>query len=142
MVGGELADDVVQSVFLRVLGLRRSSLKSVEDPAAWLCTLTRNAALNMQRTGTRAKRREASAMAPTATEPTGLDDLERVLDVLPQPQREALVLRHSYGFTLERLAGVLGVSRSTAAERYAKGLALAREQLTAPSSDGVTQHVG
>lgn len=60
------------------------------------------------------------------------DDASLVLERVPQPLREAVVLRHAYGFTLERLADALGVSRSTAADRYSRGLALARELAAEP----------
>lgn len=123
------ADDIVQGVFLEVLRLRRSKVRAVRDPAAWLCTLTRHAALNARRGRTRRDRREAcTEMRAEAALPTPMDgDAAAILERLPQPWREALVLRHAYGFTLERLADALGVSRSTAADRYGRGLALARE---------------
>lgn len=129
------ADDIVQGVFLEVLRLRRAKLRAVRDPAAWLCTLTRHAALNARRARTRRDRREAvstEARADAAL-PTPIgDSTHAILEHLPQPWREAVVLRHAYGFTLERLADALGVSRSTAADRYSRGLALARELAAEP----------
>ena len=67
-------------------------------------------------------------------------ELDSVLEGVPPACREALVLRHAYGFTLERLAEALGVSRSTAADRYAKGLAFARQTANAPHQQEVTEH--
>ncbi|MEQ8843613.1 MAG: sigma-70 family RNA polymerase sigma factor [Phycisphaerales bacterium] len=128
-----LADDIVQGVFLDVLRLRRSRVRAVEDPAAWLCSLTRNAALNARRGQSRRSRRETVGVLTEdrATLPGNPDDpASDILDGLPQPWREAVLLRHAYGFTLERLADALGVSRSTAADRYGRGIALARELAT------------
>ncbi|MEQ9097230.1 MAG: sigma-70 family RNA polymerase sigma factor [Phycisphaerales bacterium] len=128
------ADDLVQGVFLEVLRLRRSRIRAVKDPAAWLCTLTRNAAMNDRRSHRRRCQREASAGMPADRTRTASDhdDASLVLERVPQPLREAVVLRHAYGFTLERLADALGVSRSTAADRYSRGLALARELAAEP----------
>lgn len=141
LVGDAAADDVVQAVFLGALGVRRSQIKRVQDPAAWLCTMTRNAALNVRRGSARAVSREANA-SPRARFGQELhDDLDILLDSVPVPWREAVVLRHAYGFTLERLAEALGVSRSVAADRYARGLQSAREAADRPVRIGGTQHV-
>lgn len=142
LVGEAAADDVVQAVFLGVLKLGRSRIGRVNDPAAWLCTMTRNTALNARRASARAASREASAPARPRVERSSHSDLEAVLDRMPGQWREAVVLRHAYGFTLERLAEALGVSRSVAADRYSRGLDAAREAVEAPARIGGTQHVG
>lgn len=138
-----LDEDVVQGVFLGVLRLRRGKVRSVRDPAAWLCTLTRHAALNARRGEARREKRERAAMhdrSGTATDSSqSRDGAEVLLERLPQPWREAIVLRHAYGFTLERLADALGVSRSTAADRYSRGLSMARA-LAEPRSAPVQVH--
>ncbi|MGD1915823.1 MAG: RNA polymerase sigma factor [Phycisphaerales bacterium] len=142
LAGAEVADDVVQSVFLRVLRLRRRSLRRVKDPAAWLCTLTRHAAFNVRRQRQRTERRELRAERTNTSDVVETDGMSAILDGLPEPCREAVVLRHAYGFTLERLAEALGVSRSTAAARYSKGLALARQRISREEAQGVPYHVG
>lgn len=141
LAGEQHADDIVQGVFLSVLKLKRRRVREVRDPAAWFCTLTRHAALNDRRARDRAERRVARGQADVveAREPIEMDD---VLSAMPPPCREALVLRHAYGFTLERLAEALGVSRSTAAQRYAQGLQHARKRLTTQEPKGASQHVG
>lgn len=142
LVGEAAADDVVQAVFLGVLRLKRSQIRSVRDPSAWLCTLTRHASLNIRRAAKRSSEREAKASARVPKQGQTYDDLHTLLERLPVQWREAVVLRHAYGFTLERLAEALGVSRSVAADRYAKGLAQARESVETPVRIGGAQHVG
>lgn len=142
LVGEARADDVVQAVFLGVLKLKRSQIKNVRDPSAWLCTLTRHTALNTRRAAKRSSEREAKASARVPKQDQTYDDLHTLLQHMPVPWREAVVLRHAYGFTLDRLAEALGVSRSVAADRYARGLALARESAESSVRIGGAQHVG
>lgn len=142
LAGEAGADDVVQAVFLGVLKLRRSQVKGVRDPSAWLCTLTRHTALNARRAAKRGFEREANASARVYKQDQAYDDLHTLLEHVPVQWREAVVLRHAYGFTLERLAEALGVSRSVAADRYARGLARARESAESPVRIGGARHVG
>lgn len=142
LVGEAAADDVVQGVFLGALRLKRSRIRRVRDPAAWLCRLTRNAALNSRRDAARAEARERDARVGEPEPDRAGEDLSALLERMPARLREAVVLRHAYGFTLERLAEALGVSRSVAADRYARGIALARESTELPVRSGGHQHVG
>ncbi|UYV13647.1 MAG: sigma-70 family RNA polymerase sigma factor [Phycisphaera sp.] len=142
LVGDAAADDVVQAVFLGALRVKRSQIRGVRDPAAWLCTLTRNAALNSRRAAGRATARDRDARVREPDPDRSRDDLSALLERMPARLREAVVLRHAYGFTLERLAEALGVSRSVAADRYARGIALARESNESPVRSGGHQHVG
>lgn len=138
MADDALAEDIVQGVFLNVLRLRRGKVRAVRDPAAWLCTLTRHAALNARRGEARREKRESASIEDRSSSHVesspSHEDTTAVLARLPQPWREAVVLRHAYGFTLERLADALGVSRSTAADRYSRGLAMARNLAEPPPS--------
>lgn len=140
IAGESAADDVVQAVFLKVLKLGRGRVKAVRDPAAWLCTLTRHEALATNRGAGRAARREADTHPRANSEPLEHANLHEILIRVPEECREAVVLRHAYGFTLDRLALALGVSRSTAADRYARGLALARASLTIADPVGGHEH--
>lgn len=140
----ELAEDVVQGVFLDVLRLRRGRIRAVRDPAAWLCTLTRHAALNARRGEARRENRELATIdarsEPTMDSFPSQDESTALLEQVPQPWREAVVLRHAYGFTFERLAEALGVSRSTAADRYSRGLAMARDLAEPTSTPSPKEH--
>ena len=95
LVGASLADDVVQAVFLQVLGLRRKTVKQVRDPAPWLCTLTRHAALNARRQRQRREAREEHGATAAAADWGTSGEWSALLDELPEACREALGLRHA-----------------------------------------------
>lgn len=118
--GGSLADDVVQSVFCRVLSLDRRSVRRVVEVRPWLARAVRHESLNQIRTVNRAARRDAAAGAranlPTAaTDPH--PDLASALAGLPRRQREVAYLRHVAGLTVDQTAAALGVPRGTVASR-------------------------
>ncbi|MEO1007007.1 MAG: sigma-70 family RNA polymerase sigma factor [Planctomycetota bacterium] len=129
MVGAAEAEDVVQSAFVAALQRPPREIRRVRDPAAWLCRLTRNAALNARRAAERRSRWHDRGGRPVGETPPTRGDLPEALAQLDPELRDAVVLRHAYGFTVERLADALGVSRSTAADRYARGLREARNAL-------------
>lgn len=120
------ADDVVQSVFISILKQPRSVIRAVEDPGAWLLTLSRRTALDHIRAGRRdAARRKviadqvqtAASFSTPETEP-----LNRALAELPRRLREVVVLRHIAGLTFDQVALALGANRNTAAARYREAI--------------------
>jgi len=112
------AEDATQQVFLSAY---RNLLTGTEvrDPAAWLGTITRNAC----RRRATARMREPLALVdddPTRISPSvedtalGREDaaaLYAELAVLPEKQREAVVLRDIYGLRYDEVATALGTSR-------------------------------
>lgn len=123
------AEDVVQTVFCRVLECRRSALAQVVDVRAWLVRLTRNAAISHARAGTRRRRREQDRTTSVWT--PGLTDtpLDSALDNLHPDQREVVLMRHLAGLTFDGIALALGENRNTIAGRYRRGLERLRELL-------------
>ncbi len=67
---GVSADDIVQSVFCRLLGLDRSAVRAVRDVRPYLAQATRREALNQLRAARRAAARGRALVACT-TGPTG-----------------------------------------------------------------------
>lgn len=53
-------------------------------------------------------------------------DLAKALDDLTESQRQAVVLRHCYGFTLDETAARMGMTRAAARATEQKGLRLLR----------------
>ncbi len=112
------AEDATQQVFLSAY---RNLLTGTEvrDPAAWLGTITRNAC----RRRATARMREPLALIdddPTQVSPSveetalGREEaaaLYAELAVLPEKQREAVVLRDIYGLRYDEVATALGTSR-------------------------------
>lgn len=124
-------DDVVQSVFCRVVALDRATIKGVADVAAWLTILARREALN----AIRADRRERARLALRARReetPSTLgsrDDLQIALDSLPRRLREVVTLKHVSGLTFDQIALALALNRNTAAARYRAAIETLRRSL-------------
>jgi RNA polymerase sigma-70 factor (ECF subfamily) len=57
-------------------------------------------------------------------------DLERAIATLPPGAREALLLRHVYGFSCAEAAEVLGVSVGTVKSQTSRACALLRDKLS------------
>lgn len=110
---GPLAEDVVQEVFLRLFEGRRRW-----RPRARLRTLLYRITLNTTRELRRRSARELPEPDPgeerRVTPPSpALADLERLLDTLPERQREAVVLRYLEGMSTAEAARAMGCSTGT-----------------------------
>jgi RNA polymerase sigma-70 factor (ECF subfamily) len=108
---------------------------------AWLFTIARNAALDVERS----KRRHRVAVWPVVgagsgtepQEPIGLEeavverermaDLRARVDRLPAVQRDAIVLRYASGLTAREIAGTLGKSEAATQKILSRALAVLRE---------------
>ncbi len=134
------AQDVVQGVFLRLLSLDARVIREVEDVAAWLSRLTRNAALNHIRENSRRRARvarategrvvfQASDAVKSITGPAARGTLRALIDSLPESQRDTILLKHVANLTFDQMASVLGDNRNTLASRYRAGIAALRELL-------------
>lgn len=128
------ADDILQDVFLKI----HSRLETLEDPAkleGWIYLITRNAIIDFYR-----KRKPTSEIPETlpAELPENDRDLEqlttafsRMIQNLPEPYREALVLTEFEGLTQKELAEKLGISLSGAKSRVQRGRAQLKNMLHA-----------
>lgn len=125
-------DDAVQEAFCKLA----AADPWPDDPAAWLCRVVKNAALDIGKAERRRKRREGAVARPVRwfheSAIDGLDAATAVaaLDHLPGEQREVIVLRLWSDLTLEQIASACGCSVSTAFRRYESGVAALRERLT------------
>jgi RNA polymerase sigma factor (sigma-70 family) len=131
------ADDVVQSVFCRLLALDRSTIRDVREVRPWLARLVRHEALNQIRTARRTATREAAARPTRAADEPGAPTLELVAAMaeLPRRLREVAHLRHVVGLTTDQTALALGVPRGTVAGRCAAAMRTLRSLLGSPSPD-------
>lgn len=116
-----VAEDVVHQVFLKLLKSRDVALP--ERPLPYLLKAVRNTALNDLRQ--RRREVELNAEAGWLEAPAGREEealaLEAALNMLPQEQRELIVLRTWAELTFEEAAAVVGCSPNTAASRYRYG---------------------
>jgi len=117
------AEDAVQTTFLQAhRAIRRGVVP--ESESAWLHTIAKNVCRWQQRTSTRRNRLLSDADPETVASIQQVDGdeeelllwLKEALALLPERQRQALVLREWQGLTSREVASQLGLS---AAETYA-----------------------
>jgi RNA polymerase sigma-70 factor (ECF subfamily) len=128
---GHLAEDVVQGVFVKVLGMRRGRLRGVRDGAAFLFRVTRNEAVNAGRGELREMARRRAQEARSGGAVIG-DDAARVLGAiegLTYEQREVILLRYIGGLTIDQVSEALGVKQGTVASRSRLAVGHLREVL-------------
>jgi RNA polymerase sigma-70 factor (ECF subfamily) len=129
-----LAEDVLQSLFVRLLS--SGILPPVEGEATYLFRAVRNEALNELRSRTRARRAYSSLLEPDTEDPGKAAEMEELgrrieeaLLVIPQDEREAVVLKIWGDVSFTHGALIAGVSEKTFEYRYYKGLAILKEKL-------------
>jgi RNA polymerase sigma-70 factor (ECF subfamily) len=124
-----IAQDILHDVFVKF----QSRLDEFHDPAkirGWLFLVARNAIIDHYRTVKPTSELSESLPAEMAEiDVTEMAELHvvfrRIMDRLPKPYREALVLTTFEGLTLEESTKRLGISLSGAKSRVLRG----REQL-------------
>lgn len=130
-----LGQDIAQQTWLQVWAHRRS-YESRDRFTMFLFTIARNLCRNELRRrarlgswlDTRAPEGRIDAVASDADHLEALlagerrRELLRALATVPEPQREALLLRFDQGLSYDDMAGVLGESASTLRSRVMYGL--------------------
>ena len=135
------SEDLLQAVFLRVLRERKRYRGSGRF-TSWLFTIARNLALDHLRrrcrslevtadddlviSGRPGPDRDPRELAAAAEDAAAV---HRALELLPEPQREALILRRFSGLSFAEIAEVQGQSVSSAKMRVFRGMAKLREIL-------------
>jgi RNA polymerase sigma-70 factor (ECF subfamily) len=133
----EEAEDVVQEAFARGV-LHHETLRSADNPEAWLRTV----AVNQARSRWRRLRRYVGLLPDLVLDPPpeadGADrmDLLAALRALPRAQREAIALHHLAGLPVQEVAETLGVPSGTVKARLVRGRAALAASLSvdAPST--------
>jgi RNA polymerase sigma-70 factor, ECF subfamily len=138
------AEDVVQSAFVR-FWQRKPDAQREDYPL--LYTAVRTAALDLRRKNQRRIRREMNHQEKEISAGPFFENaferreeaalLSAALGRLPDPQREAVVLRIWGELTFAEIAQVLGESMNTVAGRYRAALAALRETLKTPEYESV-----
>jgi RNA polymerase sigma-70 factor (ECF subfamily) len=131
------AEDVVQTVFTRLLALRQPS--DCHHSAAYLFLAVRNESLTALRT----RRRAANAYerlfevvhngrASPAAHDRGMEVQDALFD-LPRDQRESIVLKIWGKLSFQEAASVLGVPEKTFEHRYYRALTMLKSAMDKPS---------
>lgn len=146
LVDEQLAQDVVQEVFLAVW-----RDPSRYDPAkaafsSWLLSVTHHKAVDVVRREESLRRRRTSADllegeesdAPRVDEQVWSrvrrERVREVLRTLPEPQREALALAYFGGYTQREIAGLTGTPLGTVKTRMLAGMRRMKESLDGMSN--------
>jgi RNA polymerase sigma factor (sigma-70 family) len=120
------AEDVVQEAFLRAF---RALDGCRDNEKAWLLAIVRNCHHDLARSNGRYRPAEESAAEPVDDE-TPFTQLERASDIaqlrttieaLPEPFREAVVLRELEGLSYRDIADMSSVPIGTVMSRLARG---------------------
>ena len=135
-IGGP-AEDAVQEAFLQLA----EQDPCPADPMAWLVTVTRNRLLQWRRGDERRRRREERSGAATwlTHDQPHLDealDAQRVTETLQavaEDQRQVIVMHLWGGLSFDKIAEVVGCSRSTAHRTFQSGIRNMRRRLEPPA---------
>jgi RNA polymerase sigma factor (sigma-70 family) len=125
------AQDAIHQVFLKLI--ENGSLSQAVDKKAYLFACVRNAVLNEGKREDRNTPLEPDSawFIPPDRDYAGERNLRRALGVLPDDQRQAIVL-HVWGeLTFSQIGDFLGISSNTAASRYRYALAKLRDAMFA-----------
>lgn len=122
------ADDILQDVFLKIQK-RLGQLDDSSKLQGWLYLIARNAIIDHYRVRKKTVELPETLLDETANDDPDIEGLKiafrRMIDALPEPYREAIVLTELEGLTQKELAERLGISVSGAKSRVQRG----REQL-------------
>lgn len=140
----ELAQDVVQQVFLSVWE-KRSGLKEVKDPIAWLHTAARFQVMNAFRKSLYNEKYLEHLKKAASEKQDSLDDrlikneqqelLTRIVVSLPPKQLEIYRLSREKGLTYAQIGQQLGLTRETIKDYMAQALKNIRKSLEAHKND-------
>ncbi len=131
------AEDVVQEAFVRAVG-RWNRLKDYDSPEAWLRTV----AINLARSRWRRAKRGAAVLVklgPPASEPELSPDHVALVDALralPEAQREAIVLHHFVGMSVDEVAESTHSPSGTIKARLSRGRSALAQRLDGAVIDG------
>jgi RNA polymerase sigma-70 factor (ECF subfamily) len=131
----ERAEDLLQVTFSKVHRARGSFLRGA-PVLPWVLAIARRSFLDERRSA-RVRTEDLSndgSLPEPPPEPGGLPPdvaaaLERALDELPDPYREAIQLTKVSGLSIAEAAGVLGASEAAVKLRVHRGYNLLRKQL-------------
>jgi RNA polymerase sigma factor (sigma-70 family) len=147
-----LSEDIVQDAFVRAFqafGQFRG-----DSPRAWLFAIVRNCCRTaMSSAATSAMLRESDLSLGQADELLNQPDpnpspedsavhsdeisgLRRAIEAVPEPFREAIVLREMEGLSYAEIAEVAGVAIGTVMSRLSRGRAILAEVLLPPTESG------
>jgi RNA polymerase sigma-70 factor (ECF subfamily) len=114
LVGSDWAEDVVQDTYL----MARERIGQLRDAAAieaWLARICVHRSFRVQRRGRRLQELLGGLPFPRVTPaPHGRLELHELVEALPPRDRAVVVLQHGYGYPLDEVAALVGISHANA----------------------------
>lgn len=114
LVGADSAEDVVQDTYL----MARDRISQLRDPAAieaWLARICVHRSFRIRRRGRRLQELLGVLPFPRITPaPHGRLELHELIENLPPRERAVVVLQHGYGYSLDEVATLVGISHANA----------------------------
>ena len=107
-VGADAAEDVAQDTYIRARG-RRHQLHDEDLFEAWLTRIAINLCVNRHRSGRRMLELLPSLMSRPRAEERDLG-LRELVERLPARERTLVVLHYGYGYRLDEIARISGLS--------------------------------
>ena len=141
LVGESRAEDVVQQAFVNAHGAMTSSDSDLQL-RPWLYRIVHNAALNALRAARRTDELD-ERLAAAATVEHSVETRERLREalaaiaMLPEPQRDALVLQAVEGRSHEEIAAALGVTAGAARQHVHRARGMVRAAVSAVTPYGL-----
>lgn len=117
---GELAKDVIQQVYLKVLE-GKAKLNSEDHPKTWLFSVIRFTAIDELRTMGKRLTVEIEEDMAWESEPTETESHEDLIRRLPKMQQEVLLMVFYHDMTLEEASKVLELHIGTVRTHYDRG---------------------
>lgn len=132
-----VAEDIVQEAFARAL-LHSHAFRRTDNPEAWLRRVALNLSHSRWRRLTTHRRLRHKLVTETSTPELSPDHvaLTEALRVLPERQREALVLHHIADLPVHEIATATDASIGTVKSRLSRG----RSALAALLSEDTQEH--
>ena len=142
----EVAEDLLQDTFIKAIHTMKSGRYNEEGKfAPWICRIAHNLAIDWYRRGQRVPHvslTDNDRLANTLTiADDGPDDamareetharLRALIQELPAPQKEVLLMRHYGDMSFQEIADATGVSINTALGRMRYALINLRKKMTA-----------
>jgi RNA polymerase sigma-70 factor (ECF subfamily) len=114
LVGADSAEDVVQDTYL----MARARLSQLRDPGAieaWLARICVHRSFRIRRRGKRFQELLGVLPFPRVTPPpSNRLELQELVEALPPRDRAVVVLQHGYGYSLDEVARLVGISHANA----------------------------
>ena len=128
------AEDATQAVFATVV-VRAHHLSGCTSLSGWLYSAAWHVSRRYRRSNLTRRQRElhATPVMPVAGDELDgevANELYRALEMLPADYRDAVVLHHLEGCTIQQVADVMGTSIGTTAARLSRARAMMRERLS------------